>query len=297
MRSFARRAGRSRSPATSAARSRRSSGTASPDAWIVCELSSFQLEDVETLRPRIAVLLNLEPDHLDRHGTFDAYADVKLRIFERQGADDTAVVPRGVRLRFPAPRVGSSSRRRRASGGAAHPRAAQPRERRGGDCGRACRGDRRRRRSREALRTFAGVPHRIELVRELRGVRYVNDSKATNVAAALRALASFPDARLHVILGGRGKHEPYGPLAAAFKPGDRAYLIGEAASEIAAALDAAEVPFVLARELDVALGGSRRAPRPPATSSCSRPRARASTSSATSRRAATRSANSCEELA
>ena len=68
----------------------------------------------------------------------------------------------------------------------------------------------------DALVTFEGVPHRIELVRELRGVRYVNDSKATNVAAALRALASFPGAPLHVILGGRGKHESYEPLAAAF---------------------------------------------------------------------------------
>ena len=72
-------------------------GTVEPAAWIVCELSSFQLEDVDTLRPRIAALTNLEPDHLDRHGTFDAYADAKLRVFARQGADDTAIVPRGFR--------------------------------------------------------------------------------------------------------------------------------------------------------------------------------------------------------
>src|SRR6187402_285782 len=70
-------------------------GTVAEDVWIVCELSSFQLEDVETLRPRVAVLLNLEPDHLDRHGTFEWYADTKLRIFEAQTEDDTAVVPRG----------------------------------------------------------------------------------------------------------------------------------------------------------------------------------------------------------
>ena len=70
-------------------------GSASTDAWVVCELSSFQLEDVHTLKPRVAVLLNLEPDHLDRHGTFEQYAELKLRIFERQGAADTAVVPRG----------------------------------------------------------------------------------------------------------------------------------------------------------------------------------------------------------
>src|SRR4029077_21052723 len=67
-------------------------GRTPPDAWIVCELSSFQLEDVETLRPRVAVLLNLEPDHLDRHAGFEAYRDAKLRIFARQTADDVAVL-------------------------------------------------------------------------------------------------------------------------------------------------------------------------------------------------------------
>jgi UDP-N-acetylmuramoylalanine--D-glutamate ligase len=66
---------------------------APPEAWIVCELSSFQLEDVHELRPRIAVLINLEPDHLDRHGSFEAYRDAKLRIFENQTSEDTAVVP------------------------------------------------------------------------------------------------------------------------------------------------------------------------------------------------------------
>ncbi|MFL6029203.1 MAG: Mur ligase family protein, partial [Gaiellaceae bacterium] len=68
---------------------------APPDAWIVCELSSFQLEDVHEFRPRVAVLINLEPDHLDRHGTFEEYRAAKLRIFENQTAEDTAVVPRG----------------------------------------------------------------------------------------------------------------------------------------------------------------------------------------------------------
>jgi UDP-N-acetylmuramoylalanine--D-glutamate ligase len=105
----------------------------------------------------------------------------------------------------------------------------------------------------EGLRNFAGVPHRIELVRELRGVRYVNDSKATNVAATLRALASFPDSRLHVILGGRGKAEPYGPLAAAFTTGDRTYVIGEAAQEIEAAFDVAGVAYADSGNLQSAL--------------------------------------------
>ena len=230
-------------------------GVVRPDAWIVCELSSFQLEDVETLRPKIGVLLNLEPDHLDRHGSFDSYAAVKLRIFERQSSEDTAVVPRGFtlvpgtgrRVEFDAsdvlpaePRIPGTHNRENAAAATAAARAA-------GIADDAIA---------EALRTFAGVPHRIELVRELRGVRYVNDSKATNVAAALRALASFPGSTLHVILGGRGKAEPYGPLAAAFGSGDRAYLIGEASQEIAAALDSAGVPHVDTDDLGSALAAA-----------------------------------------
>jgi UDP-N-acetylmuramoylalanine--D-glutamate ligase len=87
------------------------------------------------------------------------------------------------------------------------------------------------------------VPHRIEPVRELDGVRYVNDSKATNVSAALRAIAALRPARLQLILGGLGKNESYGPLAAALEPGDHAYLIGRAAPEIATALEEARVAF------------------------------------------------------
>jgi UDP-N-acetylmuramoylalanine--D-glutamate ligase len=84
-------------------------------------------------------------------------------------------------------------------------------------------------------------------------VQYVNDSKATNVAAALRALAALRPARLHVVLGGLGKNESYAPLAEAFEPGDRAYLIGAAAPEIAAALDDAGVPYVQSGDLAIAL--------------------------------------------
>jgi UDP-N-acetylmuramoylalanine--D-glutamate ligase len=81
-------------------------------------------------------------------------------------------------------------------------------------------------------------------------VLYVNDSKATNAAAALRALATFPGRRKHVVRGGRGKAEPYGALAAAFEPGDRAYLIGEAAPQLAAALEAADVPHLTAGTME-----------------------------------------------
>jgi UDP-N-acetylmuramoylalanine--D-glutamate ligase len=233
-------------------------GSTAADAWIVCELSSFQLEDVETFNPSIGVLLNLEPDHLDRHGTFEAYARLKLRMFERQSADDVAVVPRdfddvpgeGRRLEFAAddelpaePRIPGPHNRENAAAATVAARAA------GIDDAAIA----------DALRTFEGVPHRIELVRELRGVRYVNDSKATNVAAALRALASFPKTRLHVILGGRGKNEAYEPLAAAFEPGDRGYVIGEAAGEIAAALAGAGVPFEQAGTLEAALDAAASA--------------------------------------
>jgi UDP-N-acetylmuramoylalanine--D-glutamate ligase len=227
-------------------------GTAPPDAWVVCELSSFQLEDVHTLKPEIGVLLNLEPDHLDRHGTFERYTDAKLRIFERQSVDDIAVVPRDFgdvpgaarRVEFAAddalpvePRLPGAHNRENAAAATAAARAA------GVDDAAIA----------DALASFEGVPHRIELVRELRGVRYVNDSKATNVAAALRALASFPNERLHVVLGGRGKHESYEPLAAAFKDDDRAYLIGEAADEIAEALAGAGVRFADSGTLEQAV--------------------------------------------
>jgi UDP-N-acetylmuramoylalanine--D-glutamate ligase len=236
-------------------------GAVDPSAWIVCELSSFQLEDVETLEPRIAVLLNLEPDHLDRHGSFEWYADAKLRIFELQNEDDTAVLPRGfgpvpgaarrVEFRYddplPAePRIPGPHNRENAAAATAAARTA------GIDDAAIA----------EALLAFPGVPHRIELVRELRDVRYVNDSKATNVAATRRALVSFPGSRLHVILGGRGKAEPYEPLVEALGPDDRAYLIGEDAGEIAAVLEAAGVEFVHSHTLERALDTAAQAAVP-----------------------------------
>jgi UDP-N-acetylmuramoylalanine--D-glutamate ligase len=227
-------------------------GHVDESTWIVCELSSFQLEDVELLRPRIAVLLNLEPDHLDRHGTFEWYVDTKLRIFETQTEDDVAVVPRGFgptpgaarRVEFraddplPAEPVlpGLHNRENAAAATAAARAAGIPDEA-----------------IAAALQSFPGVPHRIELIRELHGVRYVNDSKATNVAAALRAIAAFRDSPLHVILGGLGKNESYLPLAGALDRGDVAYLIGTAAHEIAEVLGEAEIPYVPCVDLAVAV--------------------------------------------
>ena len=236
-------------------------GTIDDDAWIVCELSSFQLEDVATLRPRVAVLTNLEPDHLDRHGTFEAYVALKLRAFERQGQDDVAVVPRGFgslpgdacRIEFsgddplPAePRIRGAHNSENAAAAAAAARAI------GIDDDAIGR----------ALERFPGVEHRIEEVATVGGVLYVNDSKATNAAAALRALASFPGRRKHVILGGRGKAEAYDALVAAFEHGDRAYLIGEAAGDLAAALEPAHVPYVVWITLEDAVDAAAQAASP-----------------------------------
>ena len=229
---------------------------------IVCEISSFQLEDVHELRPWIAVLLNLEPDHLDRHGSFEAYRDAKLRVFENQTSEDVAVVPRGFglvpgagrRIEFagddplPAePRIAGAHNRANAAAATAAARAA------GAGEGAIA----------EGLRTFAGVPHRLEPVRELGGVRYVNDSKATNTAAARRALTAC-GAPIHVILGGSLKGEPFDQLAEELAATEvvAAYLIGEAAGELAAALAVADVPFRLSVTLDRAVAEAAGAARP-----------------------------------
>jgi UDP-N-acetylmuramoylalanine--D-glutamate ligase len=215
-----------------------------PAEWIVCELSSFQLEDVHELTCEIAVLLNLEPDHLDRHGTFEAYRDAKLRVFERAR---TAIVPRGSGLpgvefsredALPGePRMPGAHNRENAAAATAVARAA-------GISDEA---------TARALESFPGVAHRLELVAELDGVRYVNDSKATNTAAARRALAAY-DAPLHVILGGSLKGEDFAPLAQAMPASVRAvYLIGEAADELEAALRPTGIPLERAGSLAAAV--------------------------------------------
>jgi UDP-N-acetylmuramoylalanine--D-glutamate ligase len=230
-----------------------------PDDWVVCELSSFQLEDVHAFAPEIAVLLNLEPDHLDRHGSFEAYRAAKLRIFERAR---TAVVPRGFgpipgsarRVEFagddelPAePLIPGAHNRENAAAATAAARAA------GVDDAAIA----------EALRTFPGVAHRLELVGERGGVRFVNDSKATNTAAARRALASY-DAPLHLILGGSLKGEDFGAFAREVARAHvaAAYLVGEAADGLAEALAAEGVPLVRAGTLERAVDEAARAARP-----------------------------------
>ena len=214
-------------------------GTLASEAWVVCELSSFQLEDIHRLRPRIAVLLNLEPDHLDRHATFDAYRDAKLRIFENQTEADIAVVPRDLgtvpggadRVEFGAddplpaePLIRGVHNLENAAAATAAARAAGI-----GDDAIA-----------EALRTFRGVVHRLEFVGEVDGVRFVNDSKATNTAAARRGIAAYAAEPLRLILGGSLKGESFDELAEELPATVRSIdLIGQATDKLAAALDRA----------------------------------------------------------
>jgi UDP-N-acetylmuramoylalanine--D-glutamate ligase len=220
-------------------------GALPPDAWVVCELSSFQLEDVHELACEIAVLINLEPDHLDRHGTFEAYRDAKLRIFERARVK---IVPRGLGIDgvefgatdlLPAePLIPGRHNRENAAAAAAAARAA------GIDDEAIA----------TALRTFPGVPHRLELVAEIDGVRYVNDSKATNTAAARRGIAAYAGSPLHLILGGSVKGESFAELALSLPEEVRSIdLIGEAENDLAEALDLARRPYRRSGDLGTAL--------------------------------------------
>ena len=222
-------------------------GRLSAEATVVCEASSFQLEDTEAFAPEAAVLLNISPDHLDRHGTMDAYRAAKLRAFARQGNYDVAVAP----LDLPGtPDLGGCARRVTFGRGAG----ADLSERQGqlfweeeplipvSDIG--LRGAHNVDNAmaaaatslargvdvdavRAGLRSFPGVAHRLEEVAVRDGVAYVNDSKATNVASALVALAAFPEDTVHLIAGGLGKGQDFAPLRPAVERACRAvYLIG-----------------------------------------------------------------------
>jgi len=247
-----------------------------PAATVVCEASSFQLEDCVEFAPEAAVLLNLAPDHLDRHASEADYRAAKLRIFARRGASDVAVVnealedvPGGVRfgigsdceMRFdgeqlvwrgealiPASEVRLRGRHNLDNAMAAAAVCLERGLARGA--------------VRSALREFAGLPHRLEHVAEIGGVEYVNDSKATNVAAAAAAIGSFGARGVHAIMGGSLKGDArYEDLAAIAEPGCRAvYLIGEAAARIEAALADADVDVVRCGDLERAVReASRRA--------------------------------------
>jgi UDP-N-acetylmuramoylalanine--D-glutamate ligase len=255
-------------------------GTVAPEATVVCEVSSFQLEDTERFAPEGAVLLNLTPDHLDRHGTFEAYRAAKLQIFARQGNDDVAVAPLGLGVED----LGGCARRVCFGSGPG----AELAERNGhlwwdeaplidvAAIGLPGRHNRENAMAAAAitlargvdpdavgagLATFRGVAHRLEDVGARDGVRYVNDSKATNVDAAVTGLAAF-DGGVHVILGGRGLADDLTALVRAVSERvTAAYLIGETAPALADALAPTGVPVTDAGDLEAAVALATQAAR------------------------------------
>lgn len=233
--------------------------TSRPGRWNVLELSSFQLETIDTFRAQIGMVLNVTPDHLDRHYSLERYTASKARIFENQRTGDFAVlnaddpitrgmaVQHGIDYWFSSTHAvspGAFVRGReivldgqplmdtrevplRGSHNLENTMAAAIAAKL---CG-ATHGQ-----IREAVMTFPGVEHRLEFVRDLNGVAWYNDSKATNVDAALKAIAAFPG-RLWAIFGGKDKDSDYSSLAAPLKEkAHAALLIGAAAEKIASQL-------------------------------------------------------------
>jgi UDP-N-acetylmuramoylalanine--D-glutamate ligase len=252
-------------------------GALDPAATVVCEASSFQLEDSIEFAPECAVLLNVTEDHLDRHGSFDDYLTAKLRVFQNQDEDDVAVLGagfagqpgraatirfggsdsdlaerdgelwwQGIRL-LPTSEVRLRGRHNLENAMAASAAALA----RGVDQQAVC----------EALRSLAGVPHRLEEVAERDGVLFVNDSKATNVASALVGIEAF-DGGVHLIAGGSLKGGGFGGLRDAVRSRCRAcYLIGEAAEQLEADLKST-VPLHRCGDLEHAVKAAADAARP-----------------------------------
>jgi UDP-N-acetylmuramoylalanine--D-glutamate ligase len=247
-----------------------------PDQWNVLELSSFQLETIERFRAQVAVCLNVTPDHLDRHHSFENYANAKARLFETQtagdfavlNADDASCLEYGRRTRA---RTFWFSTTRAVGGGlwadearlyfegapfleiAGIPlRGRHNVENTLAAAGAAHLAGASLEAIAAAVRTFPGVEHRIEFVRRVGGVEFYNDSKATNVDATLKSIAAFPGG-VWIILGGKHKGSPYTalrePLAG---KGRAALLIGAAASLIAADL-AGAVRLIQAGTLEAAV--------------------------------------------
>ncbi len=235
-------------------------GELDPAATVVCEASSFQLEDTSFFAPECGVFLNLAPDHLDRHRDLESYLAAKLRIFANQGNDDVAVYNADDPA-LAGTDLGGCARRIAFCRGAAPEcevalaegtifydgepliaveelgivgehnvanamAAATAALAMGLD----------REAVRDGLRSFAGVPHRLEQVAEIGGVRFVNDSKATNVASAAVGISAF-EPGVHAILGGSEKDEPFGPLVQPLREHAVAcYLTGATAGRLATEL-------------------------------------------------------------
>ena len=256
-------------------------GQLPPETTIVCEASSFQLEDTSAFAPEAAALLNLSPDHLDRHPSYEDYVAAKLRIFANQGNDDIAVAPVGLgiedlggcarRVLFGADPAAEMSERAGYLWWSEEPLMPVTEISLPGDHNRLnamataaiclARGV-----DREAvaagLRSFAGVSHRLEAIRTRAGVQWVNDSKATNVDSAAVALRAFAGG-VHLIAGGRGKRQNFSPLAPLVAERCAAvYLIGEAADELAVALAGTGVAVHELGDLEPAVSAAAGAARP-----------------------------------
>jgi UDP-N-acetylmuramoylalanine--D-glutamate ligase len=259
------------------------------DTIAVWEVSSFQLETIQTFRPRIALVLNVTPDHLDRHRTFTAYTDAKARIFENQRPEDFAVLNADDRTcvelatRTRAQTFWFSRTKEVKQGAFAHDGRIFFRDQsgqreimliseiplKGGHnvenvlaavCVGAllhCEPDR----IRKAVRGFKAVEHRLEHVATIRGVEYYNDSKATNVDATIKALESFP-ANIHLILGGKDKGSDYTVLNDLLRQRvKRVYTIGAAAAKIESQITtAAEIDH--AKTLETAIRHAAEAAKP-----------------------------------
>ena len=252
-------------------------GTLEPGSVIVCEASSFQLEDTVAFAPDAAVLLNLAEDHLDRHHTFAAYRDAKLRAFAHQPPGTLAVLPADF-----GEVAGEATRVTFGSGGDLEEREGRLRWRGEAfmDVGEIRLPGAHNRENamaaaavslargiddaavREGLSTFAGVAHRLETVATLHGVAYVNDSKATNVASAMVGIASFPRG-VHLIAGGSDKGSDYAPLVEPVaEHAGAVYLIGETARSMHDALAPSGVPIHETGDLERAVAVAHAAARP-----------------------------------
>lgn len=260
-----------------------------PPSIIVSELSSFQLETISSFRPHVAALLNLSPNHLDRHPSFEAYIAAKARIFRNQKHEDYAILnadDENVMKLVPSIRsqkVLFSRCRELASGVFVSAGTVLYRVQnlevglmRTSDVrllgafnlenvlaasAAACVLGAEFSSIRKAVREFSGVEHRLEFVREIRGVDFYNDSKATSVDAAAKALSSF-ERGVHLILGGKDKGAPYGPLRSLLKDRVREVLvIGAARKQIVSDL-AGAVEIVEAGDLETAARTAAERARP-----------------------------------
>jgi UDP-N-acetylmuramoylalanine--D-glutamate ligase len=261
---------------------------ATPETVTVLEVSSFQLETIQTFHPKVAVILNVTPDHLDRHHTFAAYRDAKARIFENQTPADFAVLnaddPTCVELapRTKAPVYWFSRKKEVAQGAYVNDGKILFRDPNGqreimqvseiplkgnhnvenvlaGVCvGMLMRCEPEK--IRKAISEFKAVEHRLEYVATIRGVEYFNDSKATNVDATIKALESFP-ANIHLILGGKDKGSDYTVLNELLRERvKRVYTIGAAAAKIESQIKGPEI--VHAETLENAIKRAAAAAQP-----------------------------------